>query len=165
MHWPKRRSSWFLVEFLESYIPSNLSKALPAEMQAVLSDVGMRPATASALPQGSPARSLLRRIVLFKLLVFCRLAFQLFENFCIAARCHGYSTFIPNACCMKAIDSSLVMQCLRGILLFFRGLLLIRKPGLVRVTATSKPMMPMDASYSTPGTSIYSGIPKEKLPK
>src|SRR3989338_5006814 len=60
--------------------------------------------------------------------------------------------------------SSLETLCLNGTLTLAILLFFILKPGLFKVTASSKPIIPISALYSTPGISIYSGIPNEKLP-
>src|SRR3989338_988762 len=98
--------------------------------------------------------------IFFKFYRFC---FKLFENFSIITCCHFLITTL-NFSFMKFIDSSLLIKCLVGILVFLNLLFLILKPGLSNVIAASRPIIPIFISYSTPGMSIYSLIPKEKFP-
>src|SRR3989344_8109335 len=65
---------------------------------------------------------------------------------------------------MNSMASSLETLWRKGTFVLAILLRFILKPGLFKVTAASNPIIPISALYSTPGISIYSGTPNEKLP-
>ena len=78
-----------------------------------------------------------------------QLVLQLLKYFFVIACCH-YETFNEYFLFMNSIASCFVILCFIGIFLFIIALFLILKPGLSRVTETSKPIIPIEASYCNP---------------
>ena len=76
-----------------------------------------------------------------------------------------YDTSIPNSRIRNSFASSLEILCNFPILDRCLLLNLILNPGLCNAIATSSPKIPILGSYFTPGISICSIIPKERLPK
>src|SRR3989344_8575040 len=73
------------------------------------------------------------------------------------------SIVMPNFRFANSMASSFFIVCSFPSFLG-RRLRFIRYPGLSSVTHTSNPSTPIFGSYSIPGTSMYSLMPKEKLP-
>src|SRR3989338_1857826 len=73
------------------------------------------------------------------------------------------SMLMPNFRFANSMASSFFIVCSFPSFLG-RRLRFIRYPGLSSVTHTSNPSTPIFGSYSIPGTSMYSLMPKEKLP-
>ncbi len=149
--------------FFESYVERNVSEALSAEVEAVLADVRTESAASSAFDSVHSCRSFFWCIVFEVFGELPRFTFELFDHFSEVAGCH-YCTSMPNVFCMYVIASCLVIWWCLPILDFFIVRRLTRYPGRESVTLTSKPITPIFGSYSTPGTSIYSCMPKERLP-
>jgi len=113
-------------------------------MDAVTSDVCAMSSTSMATALSDACSAFFWRIMFKVLFEFCWLRFELFECFLVVFGGHAVSPiFVPKVACVKVIASCLVMRCLVGMFAVLLLLRLILNPPRWRVTATSRPIMPM----------------------
>src|SRR3989344_6648964 len=91
--------------------------------------------------------------------VLLQVALIFFSNLTLSS----YANFVLKFSSINLIISSLLIICRLALLPLLIFLSFTLLPAFLKTTVTSKPLIPIFLWYSTPGISIYSLIPNEKL--